>query len=171
MENDDKKALDIYTAQRSALVDYAKSFLGAGGQSEDVVQEAWLRFSRANAEKSIDEPVSYLFRIVRNLSLNQYQKQKRDPALVDFRDAVGQFSTLEKGPDPRETATARDDLEQVQRILEQLPERVRIALEMKRFGGFKLREIALRLGVSVTTAHELIAEGLAACRKGLKERK
>ncbi len=32
----------------------------------------------------------------------------------------------------------------------ELPERTRVALEMHRFGGFKLREIAAHLGVSVT---------------------
>ena len=43
----------------------------------------------------------------------------------------------------------------------ELPERTRVALEMHRFGGFKLREIAAHLGISVTVTHELIA---AACR-------
>ena len=46
----------------------------------------------------------------------------------------------------------------------ELPERTRVALEMHRFGGFKLREIAAHLGISVTVAHELIAQAVAHCR-------
>jgi RNA polymerase sigma-70 factor (ECF subfamily) len=43
-----------------------------------------------------------------------------------------------------------------------------MALEMHRFGGCRLKEIADRLGVSVTTAHTLVAEGIAHCRRRLK---
>ncbi len=50
----------------------------------------------------------------------------------------------------------------------ELPERVRIAVEMHRFGGARLREIAAELGVSVTVAHELVVTGVAHCRSRLR---
>jgi RNA polymerase sigma-70 factor (ECF subfamily) len=52
--------------------------------------------------------------------------------------------------------------------LDELDDRTRIALEMHRLQDAKLREIAARLGVSVTTAHELVAAGLSHCRARLR---
>jgi DNA-directed RNA polymerase specialized sigma24 family protein len=52
----------------------------------------------------------------------------------------------------------------------ELPERTQIALEMHRFGGCKLREIADHLGISVTLAHSLVAEGIEHCRRRLHRR-
>jgi RNA polymerase sigma-70 factor (ECF subfamily) len=49
----------------------------------------------------------------------------------------------------------------------ELPERTRIALMMHRFDGFKLRDIAAHLGISVALAHALVYEGLEHCRRRL----
>lgn len=60
---------DLYLAHRGELLDYASKIVGDRSQAEDVVQEAYLRFDPAAAERSLSAPLSYLFRIVRNLSL------------------------------------------------------------------------------------------------------
>ena len=49
----------------------------------------------------------------------------------------------------------------------ELPERTRIALEMHRFGGCKLKEIAAALGISIPLAHILVAEGVQHCKRRL----
>jgi RNA polymerase sigma-70 factor (ECF subfamily) len=41
-------------------------------------------------------------------------------------------------------------------VIAALPENARIAVEMQRFGGYTLQEVAARLGVSVPTAHRLV---------------
>jgi RNA polymerase sigma-70 factor (ECF subfamily) len=46
--------------------------------------------------------------------------------------------------------------------LQALPDNSRKALELHRFGGFTLAEIAGQLGVSLTTAHRLLREALLA---------
>src|SRR3546814_11129897 len=62
----------------SDLLDYASKIVGDRSHAEDVVQEAYLRFDAATAERSIGEPLSYLFRIVRNLSLDLRRRIGRD---------------------------------------------------------------------------------------------
>ena len=39
---------------------------------------------------------------------------------------------------------------------------------MRRFGGCKLKEIAAHLGISVTVAHDIIADGIAHCRRRVR---
>jgi RNA polymerase sigma-70 factor (ECF subfamily) len=52
--------------------------------------------------------------------------------------------------------------------MDELPARTRIALEMRRIEGAKLRDIAQRLGVSVPVAHSIVAEGIAYCRRRVR---
>ena len=68
-------------------------------------------------------------------------------------------------PSPEAVVAAQAELHCVEQALASLPERQRIAIEMYRLGGFKLREIADRLSISVSLTHLLIAQGLAECHR------
>ena len=76
--------------------------------------------------------------------------------------------TADDAPTPEASTTARDELRLLNAAMAELPGRTRIALEMRRFGGCKLKDIAAHLGISVTTAHEIIAEGIAHCRRRVR---
>jgi len=68
-----KATLSVFLAHRRALVNYASGIIGSRTHAEDVVQEAYIRFSAAGdgqQGKPIDHPVSYLYRIVRNLAID-----------------------------------------------------------------------------------------------------
>lgn len=63
--------LALYLKHRGSLVNYANGIVRDRAGAEDVVQEAYLRFSSASSdERLITSPVSYLYRIVRNLALD-----------------------------------------------------------------------------------------------------
>jgi RNA polymerase sigma-70 factor (ECF subfamily) len=71
-------------------------------------------------------------------------------------------------PDPEAIALYNDQFARVKDALSELPERTRIACEMHRFGGAKLREIAAFLDISVPLAHKLVAEGVEHCKERLE---
>lgn len=75
---DDK--LQLYLSHRAALLDYAAPIVGCRARAEDVVQEAWLRFSRQDDSADIRHPASYLYRIVRNLALDQTRRNATEKA-------------------------------------------------------------------------------------------
>ena len=141
---------------------------GDRASAEDVVQEAWIRLSQSAAATDIVEPVGYIRRIVRNLALDEYrQRQRRETVLA-----------CEVGDDPDMPAAyaeradralmARQELALVAAELARMPPRMRRAVELHRLSGAPLREIAAELGVSVTTAHTLVVEGVERCRKCLR---
>jgi len=72
--------LQLYLAHRAALLDYAAPIVGCRARAEDVVQEAWLRFSRQQDDADIRHPASYLYRIVRNLALDQTRRTATEKA-------------------------------------------------------------------------------------------
>ena len=60
----------VFTEHRRLLFDVAYRMTGSVADAEDLVQEAWLRWSAVDAER-VDNPKAYLVRTVTNLSLNQ----------------------------------------------------------------------------------------------------
>lgn len=70
-----------------------------------------------------------------------------------FEEATA--SCPDAGPSPEAVVLHRDDYARVAAAMAELPERTRIALEMHRFGGAKLREIAAFLGISLPLAEHL----------------
>ncbi|WP_103099067.1 sigma-70 family RNA polymerase sigma factor [Novosphingobium guangzhouense] len=65
---------DEFTTQRSRLLRLAYRMLGSLSDAEDVVQDAWLRWARADS--AIEYPTTYLTRIVTRLCLDR-QKSAR----------------------------------------------------------------------------------------------
>lgn len=166
----DKALLRLFLDHRGALVRYAAGIVNDPNQAEDVVQEAWLKFDTAARKQTPDQPLSFLYRIVRNLAIDLRRRGQRDGRLVSEVGQDAKTAGVLSDPSAERIVVARDELRLLRDALDELPERTQIAIEMRRFGDFKLREIADHLGISVTSAHEIIAEGLAHCASRLRSR-
>lgn len=159
--------LTLYMAHRGALVKYASGIMGDRSRAEDVVQEAYLRFSDASARRLLDEPVGYLYRIVQNLAFDGVRRLSLESRYIKRDVAQAEVEIAEERASPEAELIARQELERVLAAISELPERTRIALEMHRFGGFKLKEIADRLGISTSMAQLLVMEGVRHCQRSL----
>ena len=62
-----------FTAHRPLLVGVAYRLLGSVGDAEDVVQEAWLRWSRVDTA-AVADPAAYLVRVVSRLALDRLRR-------------------------------------------------------------------------------------------------
>ncbi|MGE7990537.1 RNA polymerase sigma factor [Pseudomonas sp. NPDC089554] len=147
--------LQVFLGVRRELVSYASTITGDRAQAEDIVQEAWIRFTPAAA---VEQPVAYLYRIVRNLALDLKRSRSREQAHQASAPAW-----LHPGhtADPADSCQHSMLLDRLSDTLQAMPEASRLALEMHRFGGCTLAQIAQRLGVSLSTAHRLLRDALA----------
>lgn len=159
--------LDIYMRCRRELVSYAHGIVGDPGRAEDVVQEAFLKFRAAASGSVIDDPVSYLYRIVRNLAFDGRRRVVLERRYFDDDAERALQEVAEDRPSPEADLIGRQQVARLRAALAELPEKTRIALEMHRLGGYKLREIAQRLGISESMAHVLVKEGLRHCQRRL----
>lgn len=158
--------LDIYLANRQALVDYVAPIVGGQAQAEDVVQDAWLRFD-ARDTRPVQRPVAYLYRIVRNLALDltrRLHSDKYQPGGAELLETL-----VAATPSPEHQLYHQDELSQLEDALAELPERTRIAFEMHRLGGCTLQQVANHLGISVGLAHSLVRTALTHCAERLGE--
>lgn len=160
----DARILSVYTTHQRELTSYANRIVGDIGRAEDITQEAYLRFSAAMSHEWRDNPVGYLYRIVRNLALDCCRRTQFEKALFPHNTDDIAETVLTEQAMPEHQAIMLGELEQLQAALDELPERTRLALEMHRLGGYKLREIAEHLHVSPSMAQHLVKEGIKHCQ-------
>lgn len=158
-------------AHRGALVNYASGIVGDKAHAEDVVQEAYIRFS-ASAEQGrpgepIAHPVSYLYRIVRNVALDWARRSALEGPVVSAEPSLE--SVPHDAPTAEDVVLFRDQLRVLSDALAELPERTRLAFNMYRLEGCTLQEVADQLGVSIVRAHQLVKEAIVHGARRLDE--
>jgi RNA polymerase sigma-70 factor, ECF subfamily len=98
--------LSTFEAHRALLVAHAYRMLGDLGRAEDMVQEAWLRWSGRKAGEDIDSPRAYLVTLVTRLCLNELDSARsrreesragRLPEPVDLEDGgIGRVDLMDQ---------------------------------------------------------------------------
>jgi RNA polymerase sigma factor (sigma-70 family) len=130
-----------------------------GGRSEDVTQDAFskalLALRRDGAEIELRP---WLFRIVRNTALNDLRD--RPPSAEVLAEA------LAGGRNPAEEMERREEMAELIRRLQTLPEPQRAAIVMRELEGLGHEEIAAALGLSGGGARQAIYRARQALRDG-----
>lgn len=136
---------------------YAASIVG--GRSEDVTQDA---FSKALLALRRDEAEielrPWLFRIVRNTALNDLRDSPPSPELL--------AEALVGGGNPADELERREELADLMKRLQALPEPQRAAIVMRELEGLGHEEIAAALGLTGGGARQAIYRARQALRDG-----
>lgn len=146
--------LQLYLDHRPALINYAKAVVGEHARAEDVVQDAFLRFC-GSGDDPVEQPVAYLYRIVRNLALDAVRRQA-----TEKRQQQMPLQWMRPTLSPEQHAVHGDDASRIAATLAGLPEQMRLAVEMHRLGGFTLQQTADHLNISLSTAHRLVKDAI-----------
>ncbi|MCR6498144.1 RNA polymerase sigma factor [Shinella sp. CPCC 101442] len=158
MKDGDATAL-LYATHKPALVRYATRILGSREAAEDIVQDAFIRFGPANTTgTAAGQTLAYLYRIVRNLCFDVIKRRKIE---MRERDREPPYWSIPRAVEtPEENVLVSQELQVIRDVLDGFPLDVRVAVEMHRFGGHTLEEVAAHLGVSVATAHRHVRAAL-----------
>ena len=156
---DKDRPFDLFVSQRAALVDYATPLVGDRGRAEDIVQEAFLRFApAADSIAATEQPVAYLFRMVRNLAFDWKRRRQ-----VERRGEQGEpewWMVPAAARTPEQELIHAQTMAKLEAAMATLAPDIRLALEMHRFGGFRLAEVAEHMGWSLSKTHRVIRDAL-----------
>ncbi len=154
--------LAVYLAHRDDLLKYASRIVHDRASAEDLVQEAWLRFSvRPGQGGEVSQPKSYLYKIVRNLALDWLRRTSRSAPQSVTDDALESIPS--DVPSAEQVLYYRDELRQVESVLSELPERTQIAFVMYRVEKRSLQEIGKSLGISAVRVHKIVRDAVLYC--------
>jgi RNA polymerase sigma-70 factor (ECF subfamily) len=73
----DDRVTQLFTAERPRLVGLAYRLLGSLADADDVVQEAWIRWSTADHD-TIERPAAWLTTVVSRLGLDRLRSRRRE---------------------------------------------------------------------------------------------
>lgn len=121
--------------------------LGSHDLAGDAVQDAWLRLQHVNNVGRVRNPTNYLFRVALNIARDRITAEGRYLTSTE----IEQMSDIaDAAPGPEVIAEARSELALVEKLLAELPPRRREILVAARLDGLSRREIAARLGISLS---------------------
>ncbi|MGW3498409.1 RNA polymerase sigma-70 factor [Streptomyces sp. NPDC001020] len=160
---------EVFEDQRSLLMGVAYRMLGRVADAEDVVQEAWLRWSGTDRD-DVREPRAYLVRITTRLALDRLRQLRArneayvgpwlpEPYLTDFGDTA---------PDAAERTELADSVSlAVLVVLESLSPLERAVFVLREAFGYPFAEIAATLDRSEAAVRQLAGRA----RKHVDERR
>ena len=138
--------------------------LGDSGLAEDVAQETFIKLCQS-PPRDPERVGGWLFRVAANLAYNHLRSEKsRLSRETRAQAAVSLEMTSE------DIVIRKEEVEMVNRVLNNMGERDRTCLIMK-FSGFSYDEIAQTIGVKKSSVGTLIARAQARFRDRILETK
>ncbi|WP_353189799.1 RNA polymerase sigma factor [Pandoraea pnomenusa] len=120
--------------------------LGSSDLAGDALQDTWLRLESSENIESVRNPGAYLYRMAYHAAIDKQRAEDR-------RLSVGEIETMldlvSPSPGPAQIAEANSDLNELARVLAQMPQRRRDILLAVRLDGLAQREVAERFGISL----------------------
>ena len=148
---------------------YLSRFLSRPQDVEDLTQETFLR-AFAESKREVVSPKAFLFRIAKNLALNERDRLSNrttgfiedypDPSVLEASDQVSVEDEVEGR---RKMAVFAD-------AVSALPPQCRQVFVLRKIQGLSQKEVAQKLGLSVSTVEKHLATGLLKCSEYLRLR-
>lgn len=157
-----KRAFDeLFRTVYPQLVTFAASYTKEKSSASDIVQDTFVAlWQKRNAIDPDQSLKAYLYRIVRNRSLNYLRNRSAEISQPDI--IVDEELHTEQEVDSKRNT---DELsEKFGEWIEQLPERQKEAFELSRFDGLSHDEIAAVMDVSPKTVNNHIVAALKQLR-------
>jgi len=151
----------LYRATIAPLRRYLTRLLGDDNEAQDVAHDAYLRVRPTIDRQAAEKPEALLYTTARHLALNRLKRRRIAPFT---REALEPESTAAPGPGVVEQVMARQELQQLEAAIGQLPPGCRAVLLLRKVELLSHQEIADRLGIAVSTVEKQHARALRLLR-------
>ena len=153
----------FYRATLGPLRHYLTRFLRNPTEAEDVAHDAYLRVYPTEGKTPARKPEALLYTTARRLAINRLQRHSRSP----FAGPAHPESTASSAPGVVQQVIARQDLQQLEDAIAELPAGCRQVLLLRKVDLLSHQEIAARLDITVSTVEKQHARALRLLRTAL----
>jgi RNA polymerase sigma-70 factor (ECF subfamily) len=167
MADQDEEFVSFFNDVYASLCRFLECLMGGRGTARDaaadIAQESFLRLHRFGLYRlPANEARYWIFRVARNLALNEIDKNRTRVRLSDKAGEASQRSC----PSPEDELVRAERSRLISELLQDLPERQRAALLLREQEEMSYQEIARVLGVSESS----VKSDIFRARRSLRER-
>jgi len=147
----------IILRYETRVMNMAARLLGARDDAGDVAQEVFLRAFKYLHRLDLQKPLEpWLMRITVNVCRDAARKRQRR---WDTFAAIEVPETIDESPGPYDGLARKQELHILQRALDSLPEKERLAIVLRDVEGLSTAEVAAILQSSETTVRSQVSRG------------
>jgi len=141
-----------------AIVEYLSRNWGSESEIEDLRQEVFVKVYESARTEIPAAPRQFVLQMAQNILFVRQRRNKVIP--------IGSLADLEAlepesdEPSPERRTAARQEVERLQIALDNLPDRCREVVVLRKVRGLSQREVARQLGIEESTVEQHLAKGL-----------
>ena len=152
---------EIVDRHQAGLFRFAMGFCRVREESEDIVQETFLRLFRVRDQFDTTGSLkAFLYKVCRNLLIDAARKRRSEP----LDEAV----EVDASPSVVETLLTKEGKQTLSRALEALAENQRTAMVLRHTEELSYAEISQVMGASLSAVESLLVRGRRNVRKHLQ---
>ncbi|MFK7850003.1 MAG: RNA polymerase sigma factor [Akkermansiaceae bacterium] len=155
---------------QDAVVGTVSKMLGNSNDSEDIAQQVFIRvWKHAKRYKPDNKFTTYLYTIVRNLVYNESRRRSRKKTVsADQLGEESHFQTAEEPSARPDSSLLEAELTKaIDEAIQNLPEKQRLAVVLRRYENLPYDDIAVVLKTSVPSVKSLLFRARTALRESL----
>ena len=150
----------LYDEHRGWLVGWLRGKLGCAHSAADLAQDTFVRIlGKRDALAEVREPRAYLTTIARSLLIDSYRRAAIERAYLDALAGLPE----QESPSPEDRLLLLEALVRIDVMLDGLSAKARQAFLLSRLDGLPYTEIALQLGVSLSSVEKYMAQAVRHC--------
>jgi len=126
------------TGLKDKLFRFSARIVGDNELAEDVVQDVVIKMWNKRAERDqYDNLEAYCMRMTKNLSIDKTRAKHRQNIALDKAP-----EPIQESPNPYQSAVQNDTMQHIHQLMQQLPEKQRMAMQLRDIEGMEYKEIA-----------------------------
>ena len=147
-----------------ALHRFLLRMLGRKDVAEDIAQDAYLKIFRLSRPDEVTCPQAFLFDVATKLALTHLRRVRAESAQATASNAEMEEVPDEAASRPERRVAAEQAMQQLARIVEDLPPNLRQVFVMRYVKQMPHQEIAAQLSISTGALEQRLTRALAQCR-------
>ncbi|ABG39463.1 RNA polymerase, sigma-24 subunit, RpoE [Paraglaciecola sp. T6c] len=156
-----KSILSVFSECKSSLANVVRRYVKKEYELEDILQEAFVKTFVADRKNQIKFPKLYLYKTTKNLAIRE--NSKISTRITEYIEDSSESLLISKEQDAFAHLSEQQEKALLLAALNSLPKQCQEVTRLRLIEGVRVKDIALKLSIAVSTAEKHIAKGLERC--------
>jgi RNA polymerase sigma factor (sigma-70 family) len=150
----------LFREHNESLLRFLCARLHSHQEAKEVAQEAYVKLLNLDRPQAISYQRAFLFKTAANLAVDRLRGRERRERARE----TGLFDELREAHTPEHEAAVAQEVEQLEKLIAQLPAKCRQAFLLYKIQGLEFSEVAIRMGLSERMVRDYVVRAILFCR-------